>query len=489
MFKKIAWILLCLILSCLNFAWVPPSPFIDLPGFTGSPQITPEQAKQIVRQWEGDPNLSLPDPELDWTEGDPLSSPYYEFTAPRHYIVDAMRGYLCGVRYGLFPSNPQWLLSPQQAESIARQFCSQKYPNFNQINWVTNVEKDPIGAYTVTFRGRMPNGAWMLNACVVDINPDTGDILTYTASLPSSPPPTWEPLISQEQALQIAINATDFLEILNVEVIEFGGGEGVLVWGIGGIEGIFPDGSKGLAWVMVDALNGNLRYREYAASKEWMPLRSHIMVNGRLIKRTEGPLFVGEKAFVSEKLFKTLGGALFRVRFKPDEVITRGGKRYISVELLKRALPGVIWDVIAHKERHALYIILYGDEKGISCLPLKERIRIRSIWYEPEWVGKKKRLTDAERDKAIMQWTEKERRLWEQNREIESRLKRAKLFASEREIRKEFPKPYVDWEKITKHLKNQVSEPLSPQISSIWESLRGRSPFTRLNLVPPKALK
>jgi len=463
MFKKIIWISVFFILSSLNFAWEYPSPILDLPGFSGSPQVTPEQAKDIVRQWEGDPNLQLPEPELDWVEGDPLSYPEYEFNGSRYYIVDAIKGFVSMVVFSdaEFPSSPQWTLSPQQAQQIAVEFCSQKYPNFAQINWQSEVsQENNWGCYHVEFNERMPNGAWGPNACGVDIHPDTGKILCYTASM-GSPPPTWEPSISQEQALQIAINATGFAEVLEVEGIELVGNEGILIWAIGGIEGIFPDGSQAKVWLAVDALSGNLRYREYSknSSEEKMPLRGHIMINGKLIKRSEGPIFVGNKAFVSETLFKALGGDTKKLGTKKKEVIERGGRRFISTEMLKHALPNIVWDVIPYKDREALYIILYGDIYGLYLLdlPLEKRIKIREQWFQPSRraLPKGHVLTEKELDKLVAEDVENQGKLEKMRESIINKLEKAQLLATNREIRREFPKTFVDWHKVTEKLKRQ----------------------------------
>lgn len=463
MLKKMVWISVFIILASLNFAWEFPSPFINLPGFTGTPQITPEQAKEIVRQWVGDPNLQLPEPELEWIEGDPLSYPQYEFSGIPYYVVDAVKGYVSMVSFNKeYPRNPQWTLTPGQAEQIARQFCSQKFPDFSQINWQSTVTQETNwDCYDVSFNERLPNGAWGPRACGVTIHPDTGDILSYTAHI-SFPPPTWEPSISQEQALQIAINATGFAEVLEVEEVELAGAEGVLIWAIGGVKGIFPDGTPAKAWLAVDALNGELRYKDYSKTSSLkMPLRGHIMITGKLLKASEGPLFEGDKIFVSEKFFKVLGGDVNKCKVNKGEIVEREGKKFISTNLLKRALPKVVWDVIPYKERKSLYILLIGDSDGLRLLdlPPAEKERIEDQWFCPSRLLSPKGRTFTEQEVAqhVREDVANQQKFNRMFEEILKKLQEASLLASEREIKKEFHKPYVDWEKITKQLRNQKS--------------------------------
>ena len=455
MIRKIVFLSSFIILASLNFAWELPPPFIDLPGVGEGPKITSEQAKEIVRQWEGDPNLQLPEPQLNWTEGDLLSYPQYEFAANRYYVVDAIAGYVCLVIYKDPPANPQWLLSPEEVKQIAQAFCTGKYPGFNQINWISEVEKEEdFGHYTVDFNAKAANGAWMLNFCSVDVHPDTGEILNYSATIPSVPPPTWEPEISMEQAIQIAVESIGFVEVLELGEVELSGGNGVLLWGIGPIKGILPDGSVETAWVIVDAVSGLVRCRDYAKSHHPpMPPRGHIMINGKLVKRSEGPLFLGEKCFISVALFKILGGDLNKVKAKRSETLLKDGKMFVSTELLKRALNKVVWDTITDKERRTLYIILYGDTEGLELLniPREKKKEIEDKWFKPQ-LPKGSDLTEAKRKWFIDKFFENQKKYKMMRDEIIKVLEGAKLLANAREIKGEFPKADINREMIAKSI-------------------------------------
>lgn len=406
---------------------------------TPGPQITPEQAKEIVREWEGNPNLVLPEPTLEWDTTDPYDIPQYEFVTNKYYSVDAVQGYVSMVIIAEPPRNPSWNITPAQAQSIATQFCSQKYPNFNTINWETTVRRweKVLACYEVVFEGKMPNGAYTLNYISVDIHPDSGEVLSYVDIIPASPPPQWEPNVPRNEAITRAIEATGFVEILNIpeDAISLIGGNGMLTWTIEEIDGILPNGKRKLAWVSIDAIDGSIVNLDYCRSYRLTPLRGHIMVAGELIKKSEGPLFKGDKCYISLRLFQTLGGKSEKIPSYSGESLRENGKDFISVGMLEKLLPDIVERVYIDKKRQAVYIIIKGDLKGAeSLLPVDEVLKLQERWYLlPE--GK------YTRDKSPEIAKSGQKRWGPLLEKIKENLKKEKLIASEKEVKREFLRP------------------------------------------------
>lgn len=458
--RKILFASVLIVCLCLTMGFTALIPGLT----TNGPQITPEQAKAIVREWEGNPNLVLPEPTLEWDTTDPFDIPQYVFVSNKYYEVDAEHGYVSLVIIDEPPHSASWSVSPLQAKEIAKQFCSQKYPSFDQINWDTTVrtEESPFAYYEVEFQGKMPNGAETLNSCVVAIHPDTGQVLTYSATIPASPPPQWEPNISRDEAIAIAVQAAGFAEVLEIpqENIRLVGGNGLLVWTLEKIDGILPDGQRKLAWVSINALDGSLVNLDYCRSASRFPLRGHIMVMDKLLKRSEGPLFRGDKCYVSLRLFRALGGKEEQIKTQAREILRENGKDFISIDSLKKLLTNVVENVYVDKEREAVYILMIGDLKGAEALlPASEVLGLQDKWYSPK-EGK------LSRDERLGRSVVKQKQVEEMLRRIRENLEREGLVASEREIKKEFPQPYISCGRgVRKVINEDVSRRSIPKVA------------------------
>lgn len=168
--------------------------------------------------------------------------------------------------------NPQWLLTSEQALEIARRFCKQKYPRFESIEWEVRVTKSSptsLGSYLVTFGEKGPNGAKGLNGCYIRIHPDSGEVIWYSANV-VAPPPTWQPNITKEEAIEKIARVFKFVEVLDVEdkKIELLGGNNKLIWSIQDMRGLLPNGQTLEVLGYVNAMDGKVLYVDRYMSSE-----------------------------------------------------------------------------------------------------------------------------------------------------------------------------------------------------------------------------
>lgn len=117
-----------------------------------------------------------------------------------------------------------------------------------------------------------------------------------------------------------------------------------------------------------------------------------------MIKKREGPIFRGDKAYISERLFNILGGDLKKATAKEGDVISLQGERYLSTNLLKRCAPDKVYDVVKFKDRKALYIVLQGDQNWLFLLFLPYEISYDSL--SPQ----EKEKYERQRSKVLKQW-------------------------------------------------------------------------------------
>jgi hypothetical protein len=210
-------------------------------------KISVEQAKAIVRQFEGKPNLSLPEPKIYQVNDKVL----YHFHLPNgdEYRIDAFTGEIQSVFYGSRQARKTTkdilanALPLSKLEAIAWNQARRLYRDFVNRKMVLVNKYFDGEAYTFQFRERLPNGALTQNGCTVSVRADTGQLLFYAQTFVDVPPEAAEaPAISKEQALEEVRRSLGLAEITRVEraLLEFHRGR--LVWFFM-VEGPLPDGT------------------------------------------------------------------------------------------------------------------------------------------------------------------------------------------------------------------------------------------------------
>lgn len=194
----------------------------------GQQLITPEQAKQAVRAFEGNPNLEFETIELRHDTSGPSWShrSWYELNAKENYPhghwwnVDARTGEVLSAHYPeTLPANPVEPFGPltkEQCRQIAENFSRAKYQNFDQMNLQLVAEEWTGRGWRFEWRQKLAFGALSLNGVEVEVNPSDGRIQSYSAIRIGIVNPR-EPKLTKEQAIERAKEATGIVEVDWVE--------------------------------------------------------------------------------------------------------------------------------------------------------------------------------------------------------------------------------------------------------------------------------
>lgn len=169
---------------------------VSLPSCKIVAQITPEQAKQAIREFERDPNLQPPDPEEE-------SKPYHAvgryvysfnlFQPDRIYDVDKETGrILFAYRGDAIKPKQGTPLSQEQALKIARNFLAQRsvvYRQYQPLMAVVTLQ-EADDKYCIRFAERIPeNGAYSNNMCYLELNAYTGAVIVFEQEWENVPHP------------------------------------------------------------------------------------------------------------------------------------------------------------------------------------------------------------------------------------------------------------------------------------------------------------
>ncbi len=343
-------------------------------------KISVEQAKAIVRQFEGNPNLSLPEPKI-YQVGDKT---LYHFRLPNgdEYRVNAFTGEIQSVFYGSRQARKTTkdilanALPLSKLEAIAWNQARRLYRGFVNRKMVLVNRYFDGEAYTFQFRERLPNGALTQNGCTVSVRADTGQLLFYVQTFIDVPPEAAEaPAISKEQALEEVRRSLGLAEITRVERVSLEFHRGRLVWFFM-VEGPLPDGTTYLWFIYVDAKTGEVLEKDRALAPPFrQPLRGHTMVGGFLLKQEYGPLARGKRLFVPSEIFEALG---VTVRRQGNQVVLSSqrqklvvatadyvenkGRLFLSPALLLKLLPDFIVEVHEDLVRKSVNILCANKE-------------------------------------------------------------------------------------------------------------------------------
>lgn len=197
----------------------------------GQDLISPEQAKEAVRVFEGDPNLEFETIELD-TEDDPeflkvlppeIPQPWWydlEASDGRKWEVDARTGEVTWAYYpdakpNVRSENPFGPLTKEECRQIAENFARAKYAGFDDMNFELK-ERWTGQGWEFEWRQKLAYGALGGNSVKVEVNPADGRIQVYHALRVKQQQPR-QPKITREQAIEIAKQALGLVEIEGVE--------------------------------------------------------------------------------------------------------------------------------------------------------------------------------------------------------------------------------------------------------------------------------
>jgi len=343
-------------------------------------KISVEQAKAIVRQFEGNPNLSLPEPKI-YQVGDKA---LYHFRLPNgdEYRVNAFTGEVQSVFYGSRQARKTTkdilanALPLSKLEAIAWNQARRLYRDFGNRKMVLVNRYFDGEAYTFQFRERLPNGALTQNGCTVSVRADTGQLLFYAQTFVDLPPEAAEaPKISKEQALEEVRRSLGLAEITRMERALLKVYRGRLVWFFM-VEGPFPDGTTYLWFIYMDAKTGEIVEKDKALAPPFrQPLQGHAMVGGILLRREYGPIGRDKRLFIPSEIFEALGVTvkrqgnqvvLFSQRQKlvvaTADYVENKGRLFLSPALLLKLLPDFIVEVHEDLVRKSVNILCANKE-------------------------------------------------------------------------------------------------------------------------------
>jgi len=362
----------------------------------GKELITPAQAIEAVRAFEGTPTLALVEPRLEELPAGAVTRYSYFFRLPdgTGYFVDASSGLVYGAVYGSRGSQKsaedirRSAIPEEKARSSAESFVETHYPMAQQYPWRIRQSDFDGRAYHFEFRQRLPQtGMWTTNTCHITVDADTGEVTFYKAHHETIDPATDRGIkIPQEQALQLAPTAVDG-EALEVGPALLIAGKANRNWAVS-VTAVAPDGRTRRFVVTVDADTGEAR-REYEVGTPITrnPLRGRLMVAGIMLKEEAKPLFERRQAFVYEAVFQALGAEVQRGQ---DRLTLRGEDvaevpitdtlehqrhLFFPASLLLKLFPKFVRLVDVNEDRGAVNVIC-SEENGALWLAVHRGINL-----------------------------------------------------------------------------------------------------------------
>jgi len=189
----------------------------------GQTTITPEQALDAVRVFEGNPVLQLQNWELKEDEWNDV--PYYDIDAVEtlrsSWTVDALTGEVTAAVYydALMeegsdePSGP---LTQDQCRQMALDYARSKYSGLDTMGFELHDQDWEGNGWRFVWNQRVAYGAWTSNAVAVYINPVDGAIGAYISNRVPTPVPD-EPQITAQQAIDTVKVATGIVTVYSAE--------------------------------------------------------------------------------------------------------------------------------------------------------------------------------------------------------------------------------------------------------------------------------
>lgn len=246
----------------------------------GQNLITPEQAMNAVRAFEGDPNLEFETIELErGTSGPPWNYEEwgYLLEAKENYpdghswVVDAQTGEVVWAYYaGTKPDasdDPFGQLTKEKCRQIAENFARAKYANFGNMNLELCREHWTGTGWLFEWRQKLVLGAWGINGVEIEVNPIDGHIQVYRAIRIEQIQPSREPQITAEGAIEIAKKALGIVTVTGVSGPTLQADQqGNLTWSLA-LGGRDDEGNYNGAAIKIDAQTGKVLYTAYEGDK------------------------------------------------------------------------------------------------------------------------------------------------------------------------------------------------------------------------------
>lgn len=190
----------------------------------GQQVITPDQAKQAVRNFEGVPNLQFDSVTLDtdndprWIDGTEYSLELH--TPVRDWSVDAFTGEVTMVLYmDKYPESqdePFGTLSQDDCETIALNYVHSKYAGFDNMNFQLKTPEWKGDGWNFKWIQKLAYDALTMNGVDVDVNPESGEIQSYSSCRAPVTAPH-QPQLTTQQAIDAAAQALGITSSVEVQ--------------------------------------------------------------------------------------------------------------------------------------------------------------------------------------------------------------------------------------------------------------------------------
>jgi len=219
--------------------------------------VTVEQAIGIIRQFEGDPNLSpvaegsnvfrghfYAEQVACWRVVLGLGQPSTTGAALNHeWLVSQDSGDVVRAVYldrsETYNGATQLLPTPlteSEAAGVAASFAQTHYPSFASIQWTNSTSSGNYpGTVEYCCQETLPNGARSVRNCNVAVSLATGQVVRYSAVVRASLPAAAyaEPSLTGQAAMQQAVSQYPSLSGIDASTdLAWSEKDGCLVWGI-----------------------------------------------------------------------------------------------------------------------------------------------------------------------------------------------------------------------------------------------------------------
>lgn len=228
----------------------------------GQNLISPEQAKEAVRAFEGDPSLEFKTVKLE-TDTMLLPEVWYELEANngRAWVVDAKTGEVTWAYYPeaiphIRTEEPFGPLTKEECYKIAENFARAKYVGFDNMNFKLFDERWTGQGWEFQWDQKLDYEAIGCNFVRIEINPANGRIQVYQA-LRVEQQPLKQPKIIEEQAINIAKQTLKLKTVYRSESILTATPDGRVIWEVA-IRGEIESGDYKGGIVYIDAETGEV---------------------------------------------------------------------------------------------------------------------------------------------------------------------------------------------------------------------------------------
>ena len=239
-------------------------------GCRGQSVVTPEQAKDAVRAFEGESSLELVCSDLqEYTEGPEWThEKTYDLedvegaVRDRSWTVDAVTGEVTGVIYydagGAYgTSDPTGPLTQEQCRQIAEDFARSKCSWFDTAGLELKNQEWCSDGWSFRWVQKIAHGAETPNGVSVDVNPADGRIQMYgCGNIPIPTPPELQ--ITAQQAIDVVKADRGLATVYGtISTMLFASPDGIF-WVLIDLTGEDAQGNRYVCSARVDAVTGEI---------------------------------------------------------------------------------------------------------------------------------------------------------------------------------------------------------------------------------------